>query len=99
MNLRVEINRETDGTWIGEVPDLPGVFAYGLSRGEAIDRAKAFALRALADRLERGEYVPYLGELFTAGPASAGLEYGGAVDDADCQRPDQQSENGHPHSR
>ena len=29
MSLCIEIEREEDGRWIGEVPDLPGVFAYG----------------------------------------------------------------------
>ena len=29
--LRIEIDREDDGRWIGEVPDLPGVMTYGVS--------------------------------------------------------------------
>jgi predicted RNase H-like HicB family nuclease len=64
MSLYIEIDREEDGRWIGEVPDLPGLFAYGDTRGEAIDRAKASALRVIADRLERGERVPDLADLF-----------------------------------
>ncbi len=53
--LRVEIEREDDGRWIAEVVDLPGVLAYGQSREEAVQRAKALSLRVLADRLEHGE--------------------------------------------
>ncbi len=27
--LTIEIDREQDGRWIAEVPELPGVLAYG----------------------------------------------------------------------
>ena len=50
--LRVEVDREDDGRWIAEVVELPGVIAYGQSRDEAVERAKALSLRVLADRLE-----------------------------------------------
>ncbi|PWU09958.1 MAG: HicB family protein [Verrucomicrobia bacterium] len=56
--MRIEIEREDDGRWITEVPELPGVLAYGSSRNETIARVKALALRVLADRLEHGETVP-----------------------------------------
>ena len=58
MNLRIEIEQETDGRWIAEVRDLPGVMAYGASRDAATASAKALALRVLADRLEQGEVGP-----------------------------------------
>ncbi len=51
----VEIDREDDGRWIAEVPDLPGVLAYGKTEAEALASAQALALRVLADRLEHGE--------------------------------------------
>ena len=60
----VEVEREEDGRWIAEVPDLPGVMTYGGSRDEAISKVKALSLRALADRLEHGEDVPELREIF-----------------------------------
>ena len=60
MNLTVETEREEDGRWIAEVPDLAGVLAYGHSRDEAIARAQALALRVLADRLEHSEAGPDL---------------------------------------
>jgi len=28
LTLRVEIDRETDGRWIADIPELPGVAAY-----------------------------------------------------------------------
>jgi predicted RNase H-like HicB family nuclease len=55
LNLRVELEQEEDGRWIAEVPDLPGVLAYGTSQDEARAKAQALALRVLADRLEHGE--------------------------------------------
>ena len=48
----VEIEREDDGRWIAEVPDLPGVLTYGQTQDEAIAKAKALALRVMADRLD-----------------------------------------------
>jgi predicted RNase H-like HicB family nuclease len=63
-DFSVEIERETDGRWIGEVPDLPGVMVYGTSREEAVAKAKALAFRVLADRLEHGEDIPELRHVF-----------------------------------
>jgi predicted RNase H-like HicB family nuclease len=51
----VEIDREEDGRWIGEVTDLAGVLAYGSTGDEAIAKTKALAFRVLADRIEHGE--------------------------------------------
>jgi predicted RNase H-like HicB family nuclease len=62
--MKIEIEREDDGRWIAEVPELPGVMAYGNSRNEAISKAEALALRVLADRLEHGEEIPELKEVF-----------------------------------
>jgi predicted RNase H-like HicB family nuclease len=63
--LSVEAEREEDGRWIGEVPELPGVLVYGATEAEARTRAVALALRVIADRLENGEPVPIdTGDLF-----------------------------------
>ena len=64
--LRIEFEQEEDGRWIAEILELPGVTAYGATQQEAQDNVEALALRALADRLEHGEPVPELGELFVA---------------------------------
>jgi predicted RNase H-like HicB family nuclease len=64
--LRVEVEREADGRWIAEVPELSGVLAYGETREAAVAKAEALALRVLADRLEHGEPVPPLSALFQA---------------------------------
>jgi predicted RNase H-like HicB family nuclease len=60
MYLTLELDREEDGRYIAEVPDLPGVLAYGATEAEATARAQALALRVLADRLEHGEPAPNL---------------------------------------
>ncbi len=56
--LKIESEQEEDGRWIAEVPALPGVLAYGNSKADASAKAKALALRVIADRLENGEALP-----------------------------------------
>jgi predicted RNase H-like HicB family nuclease len=58
MKYAVEVEREEDGRWIAEVPDLAGVLAYGATAAEAKAKAQALALRVLAERLEHGEADP-----------------------------------------
>jgi len=62
--MKIEIEREDDGRWIAEVPELPGVMAYGYKRNEAISKAQVLALRVLADKLEHGEQIPEINEVF-----------------------------------
>ena len=56
--MNIEVEREDDGRWLAEVPELPGVLAYGASAEEAMVRAEVLALRVLADRIEHGESAP-----------------------------------------
>ena len=63
MNLNIEIEQEEDGRWIAEVLELAGAMAYGPTREEATARAKALALRAMAERLEHGEAGPDLEDI------------------------------------
>lgn len=65
MNLHIEIEQEEDGRWIAEVPELPGVLVYGSTREEAIARVKALSLRILADRVENGEPIPAIKDVFS----------------------------------
>ena len=62
--MRIELDQEEDGRWIADVTDLPGVLTYGNTRDEAIQKAKALALRVIADRLEHGEDIPELDGVF-----------------------------------
>jgi predicted RNase H-like HicB family nuclease len=64
--LRIEVEREADGRWIAEIPQLPGVMACGATRDEARSKVEALALRVLADRIEHGEAVPEVTRFFFA---------------------------------
>jgi predicted RNase H-like HicB family nuclease len=66
--LKIEVEREDDGRWLAEIAELPGVLAYGQTREEAIERAKALSLRVMADRLEHGESIPEIGGVFAVVP-------------------------------
>jgi predicted RNase H-like HicB family nuclease len=65
MQLTIDLEQEEDGRWLSEVPELPGVLAYAQTREDAIARVQVLALRVLADRLEHGEPVPALGDVFS----------------------------------
>jgi predicted RNase H-like HicB family nuclease len=64
MRFHVEIDREDDGRWIAEIPDLPGVMAYGETREQAVAKAEALALRVMADRIEGGEQMTVVDSMF-----------------------------------
>jgi predicted RNase H-like HicB family nuclease len=55
MNFSIECEREADGRWLAEMPELPGVLAYGASAEEATAKAEVLALRVLAEQLEHNE--------------------------------------------
>jgi len=57
MKFTIELDREDDGRWIAEVPEL-GVLLYGQSRQEAVDRAQVAAREIVLDRIEHGELPP-----------------------------------------
>ena len=58
MVLSIGTERDDGGRWIAEVPELPGVLAYGHTKDEAIVKVEALALRVLAECLEMGESRP-----------------------------------------
>ncbi len=58
MNFSIEHEQEEDGRWLAEVPELPGVLAYGATADEAMLKVEALALRVIAERLEQGESRP-----------------------------------------
>jgi predicted RNase H-like HicB family nuclease len=61
----IEAEQESDGRWIAEVPDLPGVLTYGQTRDEAVRKAQVLSLRVLAERLEHGEPLPQVENVFS----------------------------------
>lgn len=58
MSLNLECEREDDECWLAEVPELPGVMAYGATASEALVKAEVLVLRVVAERLEQGEAGP-----------------------------------------
>lgn len=58
MNFTIEHEREEDGRWLAEIPEIPGALAYGATANEAMAKAEALALRVLAERLEHDESGP-----------------------------------------
>ena len=58
MNFTIQHEQEDDGRWLAEVPELPGVLAYGLTAQEAMAKTEVLALRVIAERLEHGESRP-----------------------------------------
>ena len=67
-HLTIEHEQEKDGRWLAEVPELPGVLAYGATAEEAMAKAEVLALRVLAERLEHNEAKP---QAISIGIASA----------------------------
>lgn len=51
MNLTIEYDREEDGRWIADIPELPGVLVYGDTKEEANIKVKALALWRIHDML------------------------------------------------
>ena len=58
MKYTIEHEREDDGRWLAEVPELPGALAYGATANEAMANAAILALRVIAERLEHNEAGP-----------------------------------------
>jgi predicted RNase H-like HicB family nuclease len=58
MKFTIETEQEADGRWLAEIPELPGVLAYGTTRDHAMSQAQILALRVIADRLEHHETKP-----------------------------------------
>jgi predicted RNase H-like HicB family nuclease len=55
MKLTIEFDQESDGRWIAEIPQLPGVLAYGETQEKAAQHVTALAFRVLADQIDSGE--------------------------------------------
>lgn len=48
-NFTIETEQETDGRWIAEVPEIPGVMVYGVTENDARAKAEALARKVIAD--------------------------------------------------
>jgi predicted RNase H-like HicB family nuclease len=64
MEYTIELEQETDGRWIAEVINLPGVLTYGATKEEAFAKAQALALHVEAEKLENGERPSFNAGIF-----------------------------------
>ena len=60
MDFEIEFEQEDDGRWIAEIPTLPGVMAYGVTKKDAESKVQAIALRVIADKI--AGHIILLGE-------------------------------------
>jgi predicted RNase H-like HicB family nuclease len=58
LRFQFEIDRENDGRWIAEIPEVPGAMAYGATVEEAKAKAYSLALYAIADDVEHSKDIP-----------------------------------------
>ena len=54
MKLTIELDRETDGRWIAEIPEL-NILLYGDSKADAIQKVQSAAKQIVLDRINLGE--------------------------------------------
>jgi predicted RNase H-like HicB family nuclease len=54
MKLTIELDREIDGRWIAEVPELDFLL-YGASKQDAVQRAQSAAREIVLDRIAQGD--------------------------------------------
>jgi predicted RNase H-like HicB family nuclease len=57
MKLTIEVDREVDGRYIAEIPEL-NVLLYGDSKFDAIQKAQWAAQEIVLDRIAHGELAP-----------------------------------------
>ncbi len=65
--LPVEVEQEEDGRWIAEIPSLPGVMCYGISREEAISFARQLGSRVMSSRPTGGLVQLYFSDFVPLG--------------------------------
>lgn len=54
MTITLECAQENTGRWFAEVPQIPGVHAYGVTRDAAAEEALAMVYRVLDDARRLG---------------------------------------------
>ena len=51
-SFRIVFEKETDGRWLAEVPQLPGLMVYGKTKAETEVAVTALVLRLIADQAQ-----------------------------------------------
>ena len=54
MRFTIELEREDDGRWIADIPEL-NVLLYGETKEDAVQKAETAAREIIADRIAHGE--------------------------------------------
>ena len=70
MKFNIELDREQDGRWIADIPELPGVMMYGASQPEALRKVQILALHVIADLIESGQFEPLENVAFISSQAA-----------------------------
>ncbi|HEX2673692.1 MAG TPA: hypothetical protein VHM25_22595 [Polyangiaceae bacterium] len=77
MTITLECAQETTGRWFAEVPQIPGVHAYGCTRDAAAEEALSMVYRVLDDArrlgLQRAETADVFGRQSERRPNLAAL--------------------------
>jgi predicted RNase H-like HicB family nuclease len=55
----IEVEQETDGRYLAEVLELPGLLTYGDTRDEAVEQVQALAMRVMAERRQHSGVFAY----------------------------------------
>ena len=55
VQVKIEFEREDDGRWLAEIPDVPGVMAYATTPEGAAQEALALFIDVIAEHLAHGE--------------------------------------------
>ena len=64
MTITLECAEEAAGRWLAEVPQIPGVQAYGTTRDAAAERALAMVYRVLDDARRSGLHRAETADVF-----------------------------------
>ena len=68
MSLTIEVEHGSDGRWLAEALDLPGVATYGQTADEAVEKAQTMALRVVSENWEPGDRPAIVRQLFRVVP-------------------------------
>jgi len=64
VTITLECAEETTGRWLAEVPQIPGVHAYGATRDAAAEEALAMVYRVLDDARRSGALSTETADVF-----------------------------------
>ena len=57
-SLNIQFEQEPDGRWLADIPELPGIMAYGRTKDDARVNVIVLTLRVIAERTEESRKAP-----------------------------------------